>query len=128
MSIGYGTTGDEEGIAVLNRSIDLGADWPIGKEENSHELEVVVSRIRKSLNTGHRTTELVKEGKVRYLGLSECSTETLHRAHAVHPITALQIEYSPWTLEIEENGILESLRLHASSSVYKTILAVPCMK
>lgn len=54
--------------------------------------------------------ELVKEGKVRYLGLSECSAETLRRAHAVYPITALQIEYSPWSLDIEENGILETAR------------------
>ncbi|RUP48934.1 aldo/keto reductase [Jimgerdemannia flammicorona] len=54
--------------------------------------------------------ELVKEGKVRYLGLSECSAATLHRAYAIHPIAALQIEYSPWSLDIEENGILETAR------------------
>ena len=41
--------------------------------------------------------ELVRAGKVRYLGLSECSTETLERACKVHPIAALQIEYSLWT-------------------------------
>lgn len=41
--------------------------------------------------------ELVKEGKVRALGLSECSSETLRRAHAVHPISALQSELSLWT-------------------------------
>ncbi len=45
--------------------------------------------------------ELVKEGKVRYLGLSECSVETLRRASKVHPITALQTEYSLWTRDIE---------------------------
>lgn len=44
---------------------------------------------------------LVKEGKVRYLGLSECSADTLRRAHAVHPIAAVQLEYSPFSLEIE---------------------------
>jgi aryl-alcohol dehydrogenase-like predicted oxidoreductase len=54
--------------------------------------------------------ELVKEGKVRYLGLSECSADTLRRAHAVHPIAALQIEFSPWTLDIERNGILGTAR------------------
>lgn len=42
-------------------------------------------------------SELVKEGKVRALGLSECSSETLRRAHAVHPISALQSELSLWT-------------------------------
>lgn len=37
--------------------------------------------------------KLVEEGKVKYLGLSECSADTLRRAHKVHPITAVQIEY-----------------------------------
>ncbi|KAF6833845.1 aldo/keto reductase YakC [Colletotrichum plurivorum] len=48
--------------------------------------------------------ELVKlknEGKIKYLGLSECSSSTLRRAHAVHPISAVQVEYNPWSLEIE---------------------------
>ena len=45
---------------------------------------------------------LVKEGKVRYLGLSEASAKTLRRAHAVHPISALQSEYSLWERAVEE--------------------------
>ncbi|PSR87078.1 hypothetical protein PHLCEN_2v5248 [Hermanssonia centrifuga] len=49
--------------------------------------------------------EAVKEGKVKYLGLSECSAETLRRAHAVHPIAALQVEYSPFTLDIEDEKL-----------------------
>ncbi|KAJ7119570.1 NADP-dependent oxidoreductase domain-containing protein [Mycena epipterygia] len=49
--------------------------------------------------------ELVKEGKVKYLGLSECSAKALRRAHAVHPISALQIEYSPFVLDIEDPKI-----------------------
>ena len=44
---------------------------------------------------------LVKEGKVRYLGLSEASASTLRRAHAVHPISALQSEYSLWERGVE---------------------------
>ncbi|MFG1343623.1 aldo/keto reductase [Xanthobacter autotrophicus DSM 431] len=44
---------------------------------------------------------LVEAGKVRFLGLSECSVATLRRAHAVHPITAVQIEYSLWSREPE---------------------------
>jgi aryl-alcohol dehydrogenase-like predicted oxidoreductase len=47
--------------------------------------------------------ELVTEGKVRYLGLSEASAETIRRAHAVHPITAVQSEYSLWTRDIEQD-------------------------
>jgi len=56
--------------------------------------------------------ELVKEGKVRYLGLSEISSSTLRRAHAVHPIAAVQIEYSPFTLDIEDEkiGLLKTCR------------------
>jgi aryl-alcohol dehydrogenase-like predicted oxidoreductase len=46
-------------------------------------------------------SELVAEGKVRYIGLSEAGPETIRRAHAVHPITALQTEYSLWTRDPE---------------------------
>ncbi|KAI0336645.1 Aldo/keto reductase [Cubamyces sp. BRFM 1775] len=56
--------------------------------------------------------ELVKQGKVKYLGLSEVSSETLRRAHAVHPIAALQVEYSPFCLDIEDEkiGLLKTAR------------------
>lgn len=46
--------------------------------------------------------KLVEEGKIKYIGLSEASTDTIRRAHAVHPITALQMEWSLWTRDIEE--------------------------
>jgi len=53
--------------------------------------------------------ELVRAGKVRYLGLSEASPQTIRRAHAVHPITALQTEYSLWSRD-PEDGILQTTR------------------
>jgi aryl-alcohol dehydrogenase-like predicted oxidoreductase len=53
--------------------------------------------------------ELVREGKVRTLGLSEASPATIRRAHAVHPIAAVQSEYSLWTRD-PENGVLETCR------------------
>jgi aryl-alcohol dehydrogenase-like predicted oxidoreductase len=53
--------------------------------------------------------ELVAEGKVRYLGLSEAGAETIRRANAVHPITALQSEYSLWTRDPEDE-ILPTVR------------------
>jgi aryl-alcohol dehydrogenase-like predicted oxidoreductase len=53
--------------------------------------------------------ELVEAGKVRYLGLSEASPETIRRAHAVHPISALQSEYSLWTRD-PEDGPLQTCR------------------
>jgi len=51
--------------------------------------------------------DLVKAGKVRHIGLSEVSPETLERAHKVHPITAVQSEYSLWTRDVE-NGVLDA--------------------
>ena len=54
--------------------------------------------------------ELVDQGKVLRLGLSEAAPETIRRAHAVHPITALQSEYSLFTRDPEGNGILETVR------------------
>jgi aryl-alcohol dehydrogenase-like predicted oxidoreductase len=53
--------------------------------------------------------ELVQAGKVRYIGLSEASPETIRRAHATHPITAIQMEYSLWTRDAEDE-VLPTLR------------------
>ncbi|WP_448097742.1 aldo/keto reductase [Luteibacter yeojuensis] len=52
--------------------------------------------------------DLIQEGKVRHFGLSEPSAQTVRRAHAVQPVTALQNEYSLWTRGVETNGILEA--------------------
>eukprot|EP00250_Pteridium_aquilinum_P015041 c22344_g1_i4 orf=1-516(-) len=49
--------------------------------------------------------KLVEEGKVKYIGLSEASASTIRRAHAVHPITAVQLEWSLWTRDAEEEII-----------------------
>jgi len=54
--------------------------------------------------------ECVRAGKVRYLGLSEVSAATLRRANAVHPISALQSEYSLWTRDPEHNGTLATCK------------------
>ncbi|WP_263145761.1 aldo/keto reductase [Pseudomonas sp. RIT-PI-AD] len=54
--------------------------------------------------------DLVRAGKVRHLGLCEVAPATLERAHAVHPITAVQTEYSLWTRDPEENGVLATCR------------------
>jgi aryl-alcohol dehydrogenase-like predicted oxidoreductase len=53
--------------------------------------------------------ELVEQGKVRYIGLSEASPDTVRRAHAVHPVSALQTEYSLWTRDPEE-AVLPTVR------------------
>jgi aryl-alcohol dehydrogenase-like predicted oxidoreductase len=54
--------------------------------------------------------ELVKQGKVRHLGLSEVNANTLRRAHAVHPISSVQSELSLWSREPEQDGVLEACR------------------
>lgn len=56
--------------------------------------------------------ELVKAGKVKYLGLSECTAKDIRRAHAVHPISAIQVEFSPFVLDIEDPqlAILDTAR------------------
>jgi aryl-alcohol dehydrogenase-like predicted oxidoreductase len=55
-------------------------------------------------------SDLVREGKIRHIGLSEVSATTLARAHAIHPVAALQTEYSLWSREPEENGALDACR------------------
>lgn len=54
--------------------------------------------------------ELVRAGKVRFLGLSEAAPDTIRRAHATHPVSALQTEYSLWSRDVEENGVLQTVR------------------
>lgn len=59
--------------------------------------------------TVHAMSELVKEGKVGYIGLSEVSSETIKKAHAIHPLTAVQTEYSLFERGVEEAGIVNTL-------------------
>jgi aryl-alcohol dehydrogenase-like predicted oxidoreductase len=50
--------------------------------------------------------ELIAQGKVKHFGLSEASAQTIRRAHAVQPVAAVQSEYSLWTRDVEDNGVL----------------------
>ena len=65
--------------------------------------------------------ELVKAGKVRYLGLSEVSPQTLRRAHAVHPITAIQSEYSLWSREPEREMLATCRELGVTFVAYSPL-------
>ena len=49
--------------------------------------------------------KLVEEGKIKYIGLSEASASTIRRAHGVHPISAVQLEWSIWSRDVEEEII-----------------------
>ena len=65
--------------------------------------------------------ELVRQGKVRWLGLSEASPATLRRAHAVHPISALQSEYSLWTRDLERGAIAACRELGVGFVAYSPL-------
>jgi aryl-alcohol dehydrogenase-like predicted oxidoreductase len=65
--------------------------------------------------------ELVKVGKVRHLGLSEAAPQTLRRAAAVHPITALQTEYSLWTRDAEDGPLATCLELGVTFVAYSPL-------
>ncbi len=54
--------------------------------------------------------QVVQAGKVRHVGISEAAPETIRRAHAVHPVTALQTEWSLWTRDVEDDGVLDAVR------------------
>ena len=54
--------------------------------------------------------ELVKQGKIRYIGISEADPALIERAHAIHPVTAVQTELSLWTRDVETNGVLDTVR------------------
>nr|CAB3473602.1 unnamed protein product [Digitaria exilis] len=63
-------------------------------------LEALKQLPREQVQVGE-LKKLVEEGKVKYIGLSEASPDTIKRAHAVHPITAVQMEWSLWSRDIE---------------------------
>ncbi|KAI9061642.1 Aldo/keto reductase [Trametes sanguinea] len=100
--------GDPEYVPkALAKSLDrLGVEsvdlWYLHRADAKVPIELTVRAM----------AEQVKAGKVRYLGLSEVSAETLRRAHKVHPISAVQVEYSPFALDIEDEqiGLLKTAR------------------
>src|SRR6266487_4560522 len=131
MSEFYGTADEGEAIATIHRAVELATKFGSVRTEQGERLgirgdrEYVLAACNASLerlgtdhidvyyqhrvdpNTPIEETvgamgELVEQGKVRYLGLSEAAAETIRRAHSVHPISALQSEYSLWTRDVED--------------------------
>src|SRR5216684_2385073 len=121
MSQSYGTRNDPESIATLERAIELGVtlfdtaeaygvghnEELLGRALKGRRGQVIIAtkfgfRFEDGKITGlDSRPEHVREGKVRYLGLSEAGEETIRRAHKVHPISALQSEYSLWERNLE---------------------------
>jgi aryl-alcohol dehydrogenase-like predicted oxidoreductase len=87
MSQSYGKGDDEESVRTIQRALDLG----VTLIDTAVPIEDTVGAM----------AELVREGKVRFLGLSEAGPQSIRSAHHIHPITALQSEYSLWTREPE---------------------------
>ncbi|KAH9687967.1 Aldo ket red domain-containing protein [Citrus sinensis] len=88
---------EEDGIAVIKHAFDKGVTFfdTADVYGGPHTNEILVGKVGE-------LKKLVEEGKIKYIGLSEASPDTIRRAHAVHPITAVQMEWSLWTRDIEE--------------------------
>lgn len=78
------------------------ADAQVPIEETIEAMAELVKLASLGLFLSISAHRVLREGKVKHLGLSEVSASTLRRAHAVHPIAAVQVEYSPFTLDIED--------------------------
>jgi aryl-alcohol dehydrogenase-like predicted oxidoreductase len=89
-------------------AIDL---YYIHRKDPKVEIEVIVEAM----------SELVQQGKVKYLGLSEVDADTITRAHKIHPITALQMEYSLWSRETEQEHFDVCKELGITFVAYRTL-------
>ena len=131
MSEWYGATDWDESIATIHRALDLGVTFidtadiygaghnevlvGRGIADRRDEVQLATkfgidrsggdAQTAEIEETVGAMAELVAEGKVRYLGLSEVNNELLRRAYAVHPITAVQSEYSLWTRDVETDAM-----------------------
>nr|XP_016441425.1 PREDICTED: probable aldo-keto reductase 2 isoform X2 [Nicotiana tabacum] len=100
MSGNYGPPKPEpEMIKVLHHAIDTGVTF-LDTSDIYGPLtnEILIGKMGE-------LKKLVEEGKIKYIGLSEASASTIRRAHAVHPITAVQMEWSLWTRDLEEEVV-----------------------
>ncbi|MFN3474787.1 MAG: aldo/keto reductase [Blastomonas sp.] len=104
--------GEKRGIDCSPQSIRRCIDESLTRLQTDHVDLYYMHRRDRSVPIEESVgamADLVKEGKIGSIGLSEMSAETLRRAHAVHPIAAMQTEYSPWTRE-PEIAVIEACR------------------
>ncbi|XP_074306864.1 putative aldo-keto reductase 2 isoform X1 [Silene latifolia] len=100
MSAAYGPAKPEEDmIALIHHAVNSGVTLLDTSDiYGPHTNEILIGKMGE-------LKKLVEEGKIKYIGLSEASASTIRRAHAVHPITAVQLEWSLWTRDAEEELI-----------------------
>lgn len=100
LSTFYGTpVAEEDGISLIHHAFNRGITFfDTADMYGPFTNEVLVGKVGE-------LKKLVQEGKVKYIGLSEASVDTIRRAHAVHPITAVQLEWSLWTRDVEDDII-----------------------
>ncbi|KAI9278477.1 NADP-dependent oxidoreductase domain-containing protein [Phascolomyces articulosus] len=102
-------------MTIFARAVELGCnfwdttDMYYGAGENKRLLGRSFAKNKETAKKPIKETitamaDLVKEGNVRFIGISECSSETLRRAYKVHPIAAVEVGFEPWTLDIQKNG------------------------
>jgi hypothetical protein len=94
------------------------------KDHRSHGRTTKVRRCF-AISVTLLTSESCREGKIKYIGLSEVSADTLRRACKVHHVDAVQLEYSPFSLEVEQFGLLDACRELGVALVAYSPLGMP---
>lgn len=93
-------------IALIHHAINSGITLLDTSDVYGPEInELLLGKVHIVISKMGELKKLVEQGKIKYIGLSEASASTIRRAHAVHPLTAVQLEWSLWSRDVEEDII-----------------------